>query len=161
MVIVKAATPLEALEALGVIGGGYCFCYGGYRDPDKPDDQHSGECREAREVIRKSHEPIKPCFERELCLDGKCTDHVWAMVVMADVYDRIAVAIAPCDSCRVNPGEQCRSHSNNNSNNGISGTHYVRRQWVQRWRRSGHEAEYQELLQAGKYGPEYGTGSCG
>lgn len=79
MTITKAETPLEALEAIGVIGGGYCFCYGNYRDPDKPKDEHTGECREARAVIKEAHQPIKPCFERELRLDGKCTDHIWAM----------------------------------------------------------------------------------
>lgn len=42
----------NALGALGIIGGGYCFCYGGHRDPDKPEDQHYPECREARAVLK-------------------------------------------------------------------------------------------------------------
>jgi len=42
---------LEALEALGVMPDGYCFCYGSRRDPTKPEEEHTGECREAREAI--------------------------------------------------------------------------------------------------------------
>ena len=41
----------EALEALGVMPDGYCFCFGSERDPRKPDHEHTGECRVARSVL--------------------------------------------------------------------------------------------------------------
>ena len=44
---------LEALQALGVIGGGYCFCHK-FRDPFK--DGHEPECRDARAAIKKATE---------------------------------------------------------------------------------------------------------
>jgi hypothetical protein len=51
-----AAAPelIEALEALGALPEGYCFCYGGKRDANKPESEHFGECREARAAIRKA-----------------------------------------------------------------------------------------------------------
>ena len=40
-----------ALQALGSMPGGYCFCYGGKRDPLKL--SHYGECREARDALAR------------------------------------------------------------------------------------------------------------
>ena len=56
---------LDAFEALGVqpyvvgLDGqcehGYCFCLPEQgRDPGKPKDHHTGECRDARAAIRKA-----------------------------------------------------------------------------------------------------------
>lgn len=42
---------LSATQALGVIGGGYCFCSAA-RDPDKAD--HEPECAELRAAIANS-----------------------------------------------------------------------------------------------------------
>lgn len=62
----KSETPdaLDALCALGVIGGGYCFCSHD-RDPDKAD--HQPECADARAVIeaRGQPEPIDAQIEKD------------------------------------------------------------------------------------------------
>lgn len=49
--VAAAPNMLEALCALGVIGGGYCFCSAD-RDPDKT--EHEPECRDARAAIAKA-----------------------------------------------------------------------------------------------------------
>ena len=44
---------LETLKAVGSTPWGYCFCPPSMGDmKDKPDDDHCGECREARLAIR-------------------------------------------------------------------------------------------------------------
>jgi len=50
-----AAAPdlLEALQGLGAMPGGYCFCFNSIRDSLKPDHEHTGECRAARAAIAK------------------------------------------------------------------------------------------------------------
>lgn len=50
---------LDALEAIGVLPEGYCFCFGqAYkRDANRPDHAHTGECRDAREVIKRCRVP--------------------------------------------------------------------------------------------------------
>jgi hypothetical protein len=53
-VILAASQILEALEALGVMPDGYCFCFGGHRDAMKLESEHMGECRDARAAIRKA-----------------------------------------------------------------------------------------------------------
>lgn len=44
---------LESLTALGVMPDGYCFCHQN-RDPLKTDNEHTGECRDARAAIAKA-----------------------------------------------------------------------------------------------------------
>lgn len=48
-----AAAPdlMEALEGLGVLPDGYCFCFGSRRDALKPEHEHTGECRAARAAL--------------------------------------------------------------------------------------------------------------
>lgn len=43
---------LQALEALGALPDGYCFCHRN-RDAHKPEHEHTGECREARAAIER------------------------------------------------------------------------------------------------------------
>jgi len=40
-----------ALEGIGVLPDGYCFCFNSYRDANKPEHEHTGECREARAAL--------------------------------------------------------------------------------------------------------------
>lgn len=40
---------LQSIKALGICGGGYCFCFNGLRDPDKV--EHTDECSELRAII--------------------------------------------------------------------------------------------------------------
>lgn len=40
-----------ALEAIGGMPDGFCACFGGVRDPQKPEHEHTGECREARVAL--------------------------------------------------------------------------------------------------------------
>ena len=47
---------VEALEAIGFLPEGYCFCYNRTRDALRPEVEHTGECREARAVIRKNND---------------------------------------------------------------------------------------------------------
>jgi hypothetical protein len=49
-----AAAPalVEALEGLGGMPDGFCVCFGHTRDPSKPEDQHTGECQQARAALR-------------------------------------------------------------------------------------------------------------
>ena len=53
-----AAAPdlLEALQGLGAMPEGYCFCFGGNRKRNaaRPDHQHTGKCRAARAAIAKA-----------------------------------------------------------------------------------------------------------
>lgn len=49
--IIAAPDLLDALGALGAIGGGYCFCY---RDRDPEKAQHEPECRDARAALAKA-----------------------------------------------------------------------------------------------------------
>ena len=42
----------EALQAIGEMPDGYCIC--SIRDPLKPEDQHTGECRDARRALTQS-----------------------------------------------------------------------------------------------------------
>lgn len=42
----------SALEAIGGMPDGFCACFNSVRDPGKPDDQHTGECREARAALK-------------------------------------------------------------------------------------------------------------
>lgn len=43
---------VDVLAALGVFPDGYCWCSIN-PDPHKPEEEHQGECREARAVMRK------------------------------------------------------------------------------------------------------------
>lgn len=45
---------LLALQAVGAMPEGCCFCYGHGRDAKKPEEEHVGECREARAAIKKA-----------------------------------------------------------------------------------------------------------
>lgn len=46
---------LVALKAIGTLPEGYCFCSVN-RDATRPDDEHQGECRDARAAILKAQE---------------------------------------------------------------------------------------------------------
>lgn len=46
-----ATRAVEALEALGAMPEGYCWCYGNDRDPAKA-TPHTGECRDALAAIK-------------------------------------------------------------------------------------------------------------
>ena len=53
--IAAAPEMLEALQAMGVMPWGYCFCPGRMGNMEgKPDEEHCGECREARAAIAKA-----------------------------------------------------------------------------------------------------------
>lgn len=41
----------DALRAIGGMPDGDCFCFNSTRDPNKPEEDHTGECREARAVL--------------------------------------------------------------------------------------------------------------
>ena len=48
---------LEVLKAIGAYPWGYCFCPPAMGDMvGTPDEDHCGECREARTAIRKAEE---------------------------------------------------------------------------------------------------------
>ena len=51
-----AAAPdlLESIQGLGSMPTGYCFCFNGPRDPEKPEQEHTGECRDLRAAIAKA-----------------------------------------------------------------------------------------------------------
>lgn len=41
----------DALESIGVMPDGACFCFGHERSASKPETEHTGECREARAAL--------------------------------------------------------------------------------------------------------------
>lgn len=45
---------IGAIEGLGVLPEGYCFCFGHYRDALKPERDHTGECRAIRSALLKA-----------------------------------------------------------------------------------------------------------
>ena len=47
---------VDALKGLGGMPGGYCFCFGGVRDADKPRRKHTGECQECRAALARAGE---------------------------------------------------------------------------------------------------------
>ena len=51
-----AALPdlIAAIEGLGVLPEGYCFCFGHGRDATKTDREHTGECRALRSALLKA-----------------------------------------------------------------------------------------------------------
>lgn len=51
-----AAAPdlVSALQALGVLPDGYCFCFNSSRDASRPEHEHTGECRAARAALAKA-----------------------------------------------------------------------------------------------------------
>lgn len=53
----RAERLASALSAIGVIGGGYCFCYNSTRDPERAEHLHTGECRDARAALAAEEPP--------------------------------------------------------------------------------------------------------
>ncbi len=51
----EKAAAISALQALGVLPEGYCFCQEN-RDALKPDAKHVGECQEARAILAREDE---------------------------------------------------------------------------------------------------------
>jgi len=43
---------VKSIQALGAMPEGYCFCFGNERDPNKPEHEHTGECRDLRSALK-------------------------------------------------------------------------------------------------------------
>jgi len=76
---------------------------------------------------------------------------------MPSVYDIMAVRVADCETCGAQVGHRCRNSNRRES----MGTHWRRKDAVQRWKNNGHRKEYKDMMAALKLGPEYGLSGCG
>lgn len=45
---------LAALQGIGALPNGYCFCFAVNRVADRPEHEHTGECQAARAAIRRA-----------------------------------------------------------------------------------------------------------
>jgi len=50
----------EMLQAIGGMPDGFCVCFNDFRNPMKPEYQHTGECRDARALLSTPASAQKP-----------------------------------------------------------------------------------------------------
>jgi hypothetical protein len=74
-----------------------------------------------------------------------------------NVYDLMAIVIAPCETCRAEKDKPCI----NNSGRPTCSTHWLRKAAVQRWKK-GNEIVYRQFRAecAARLLPEYGVSGC-
>ncbi len=79
---------VDVLAALGVFPDGYCWCSRDSNpDPHKPEEDHQGECREARAMMRR-YEPEKFAHKPEY-KTGEIADATYAKLGLPKIGDPV------------------------------------------------------------------------